>query len=194
MPFILSLFNSETENTMSFKRSFLFAIALCISAIVAVPMAFAVDKDDDITPDSNEHIAYDADSTKSTQSAELEAKFPAEAKEVQAALEAHLNHANTRDLDGYMSDFVVDRMRYPDLEREYAQRAMALKDLHLEIHAVEFALLTKSAATIHTRQISSYVDENGKSHVEDAIISYRWLKNGNDWKIAFTERKHLVAE
>ncbi|MBO4351666.1 MAG: hypothetical protein J6A01_12080 [Proteobacteria bacterium] len=179
---------------MSFKRSFIFAIALCIVTLVTVPAAFAVDKDDDIAPDSDEHIAYDANSTKSAKSTELESKFPAEAKEVQAALEAHINHANARDLDGYMSDFVADRMRYPELEREYAQRAMALKDLHLEVHAVEFALLTKSAATIHTRQISRYTDDKGKPHIEDAVISYRWLKNGNDWKIAFTERKHLVAE
>ena len=179
---------------MNHKRSFLSATILCIAMTIAVPVALAVDKDDDIAPDSDEHIAYDANSTKSAKSAELESKFPAEAKEVQEALEAHLTHANTRDLDGYMSDFVPERMRYPDLEREYAQRAMALKDLHLEIHAVEFALLTKNAATIHTRQISRYTDDSGKPHVEDAVISYRWLKNGNTWKIAFTERKHLVAE
>ena len=179
---------------MNIKHIIPFAAAFCLAMLMIIPMAFAVDKDDDIAPDSNEHIAYNANATKSAQSAELEAKFPTEAKEVQAAFEAHLNHANTRDLDGYMGDFIADRMRYPDLEREYAQRAMALKDLHLEIHAVEFAQLTKNAATIHTRQISRYTDDTGKAHVEDAIISYRWLKNGNTWKIAFTERKHLVAE
>ena len=179
---------------MKGKHRFLFAALLCIAMTMFIPVAFAVDKDDDIAPDSDEHISYSEDSTKSAKSAELEAKFPDEAKEVQEALAAHLNHANSRDIDGYMSDFIPDRMRFPELEREYAQRAMALKDLKLEVHAVEFALLTRTAATIHTRQISRYIDDSGKVHVEDAIISYRWLKSDNSWKIAFTERKHLIAE
>lgn len=168
--------------------------ALLLFAMTAPMSAFAVDKDDDIAPDSEEHIAYDANTVKSAKSSELEAKFPAEAKEVQAALDAHLEHANSRNLDGYMGDFITDRMRYPDLERKYAERAMALKDLKLEVKTVEFAMLTRTSATIHTRQISSYTDEQGQTHIDDAIISYRWLKSGNTWKIAFTERKHLVAE
>ena len=169
-------------------------LAMLFFVLSCAPAAFAVDRDDDIAPDTEEHINYDESTNKSAESQKLEAQFPAEAKEVQKALEAHINHANTRDLDGYMGDFIADKMKYPELEREYAQRAMALKDLKLEVRAVEFTQLTKTAATVHTRQISRYTDDSGHAHVEDAVISYRWLKSGNTWHISFTERKHLVAE
>lgn len=162
---------------------------------ISVP-AFAVDLDDDLKPDTNEHIVYEASATSTAQSAEVEKKFPEEAAQVREAIQHHLNHANTLDIEGYLSDFLPERVRDLELDRDYAQRAMALKGLKLEIHSIEFAKLNRTSATVHTQQIASYVDESGNKIVDDAIISYRWLKDANDqiWKIAFTERKRLVTE
>lgn len=170
--------------------------ALALICLLSLPLhAFAVDRDDDLAADTSEHIGYDTNSAAENMSAKVEAEFPDEAKEVRAALERHLMHANTKDLDGYMSDFMSERMRYPELNKEYAQRAMALKDLKLEVKAIEFQKLTRIAATVHTRQISTYKDESGKPQTDDVIISYRWLKDSKDgvWRIAFTERRRLTA-
>ncbi len=157
-------------------------------------VAMAVDLDDDVSPDTQERIGYDSANDQSV--SEDEAKYPAEAKEVRAAIERHLSHVDAKDLNGYMSDFLKERMRYEALEREYAARALSLKDLKVVVKAVEFQKLSRTAATVHTRQITSYVDETGHPTVDDAIISYRWIKDANDgiWKIAFTERRRLTAE
>ena len=40
-----------------------------------------------------------------------------------------------------------------------------------------------------------YINDDGKKVIDDAIISYRLISNGNsEWKIAFTERKRLIAQ
>ena len=87
-----------------------------------------------------------------------------------------------------------ERIRYPEVEKNYAQRAMALPGMRIEVREVYFSRLTRTAATIHTRQISSYLDADGKRVVHDAIISYRWLKDSTDgvWRVAFTERQHTI--
>lgn len=166
------------------------------SLFILVPCAYAVDLDDDIKPDSNEHIAYDTTNNAVNQTSEVEKKYPDEAKEVREAIERHLNHANTLDLEGYLADFLPERVRYPELDRDFAQRAMAQKDLKLEIHSIEFTKLSRTSATVHTRQIATYIDDQGIQTTDDAIISYRWIKDANDqiWKIAFTERKHLISK
>lgn len=174
-------------------KKFLFLFAL--TAIAWSPNAYAVDKDDDIKQDTDEHIAYDENKTLDT-SAKLEKKFPHDAAQVKEALNNHILHAQTRDLDAYLADFFKDRVRYPDLAREYAQRAMALKNLEIKLLAVEFATLTPQNATVHTRQVTSHTDNNGNTIVDDAIISYRWIKDAadNTWKIGFTERRRLSAQ
>lgn len=169
--------------------------AISFSLFFSCP-ALAIDLDDDIKPDDAEHIAYNADASAADQSQKVESKFPDEAKEVREAIARHLNHANSLDLDGYLSDFLPERVRYPELDREYAQNAMAQKNLKLEIKSIEFQSLNRTSATVHTRQISSYINDKGEHTLHDAIISYRWVKDANDqvWKIAFTERKRLAAE
>jgi hypothetical protein len=94
-----------------------------------------------------------------------------------------------------MADFIAERIKYPELERNYAARAMGLMDLKLDVKAVEFSLLTRTSATVHTRQISTYTDETGQKRMDDAIISYRWLKDAKDgvWRVAFTERRRFQA-
>ena len=169
---------------------------IALSFIFTMPtIAWAVDLDDDIKPDTTEHITYNSQDSTTSQSAEIEKKFPEEAKQVRDALQRHISHANSLDLDGYLSDFLPEKVRYPDLERDYAKRAMELKDLKLEIHSIEFQKLNRTSATVHTRQIASYTDDAGSKIVDDAIISYRWIKDANDqvWRIAFTERKRLVS-
>ena len=177
---------------MRSKILFFFAAAV-FTLCAAVPLAMATDSDDDIKPDDNEKISFDGKET-TEQSAVIESKFPAEAAAIRSLLNGHIDHVSKRDLDGYMNDFVQERMRYPELEREYAQRAMALKALHVEVKAIEFANLSRSSATVHTRQISSYINDSGQKIVDDAIISYRLVTIGKNWKIAFTERRHLTAQ
>ena len=170
-----------------------FCAAALFTLCAAVPLAMATDSDDDIKPDDNEKINFDGKET-TDQSAVIESKFPSEAAAVRALINDHLAHVAKHDLDGYINDFVPDRMRYPELEREYAQRAMSLKDLHIELKAIEFANLSRSSATVHTRQISSYINDAGQKVVDDAIISYRMITTGKTWKIAFTERRRLKAQ
>ena len=162
--------------------------ALFVAMVFASP-AFAVDLDDDVTPDTQEHIASEPDNAKSN---EVEATFPDEAAAIREAVARHVRHANTRDLDGYMGDFLKERIRYYDAEVAYAKRAMALADLQIQIQHISFTKLSRTAATIHTRQISTYTDDHGNPVRHDAIISYRWIKDANDgvWRIAFTERQH----
>ena len=173
-----------------FSVSFLLFSSLCMTS-----PALAIDLDDDIAPDTEEHISYQAAANIPSDNT-YEKQFPQEAKEVRAALDNHFLHANAKDLDAYMSDFLPERIRYMDLERDYASRAMALQNLKLELKAVEFQKLSRTAATIHTRQITSYLDASGQPQIDDAIISYRWIKDSNDgiWKIAFTERRRLTKE
>lgn len=166
-------------------------IAIAIFIVATPATAFAVDRDDDVKIESEDSIAYQQSS--SVASSEIEAKFPKEAKEIRAAHALHVKHAIDKDVDAYMDDFKLERMRYPELEREYAQRAMNLDRLQIEVKAVEFSEITSTSATIHTRQVTQYDDETGTTHIDDAIISYRWIKdaNANAWKIAFTERRRL---
>ena len=175
------------------KQLFFLAMVLGGCLMWTTP-AWAIDRDDDVRADDDEHIAYEASS--SQESAKIEAKFPDEALAIRQAIERHVDHANTRNIDGYMADFLAERLRNPEIERKYATKAMALKDLNLSVHAIEFAALSRTAATVHTRQIASYSLDDGQKHIDDAIISYRWIKDSNDgqWKIASTERRRLTAE
>ena len=63
------------------------------------------------------------------------------------------------------------------------------------VSSIEFSQLSRTAATVHTRQISTYADEAGQNRVDDVIISYRWLKDAKDgvWRVAFTERRRVAA-
>ncbi len=179
---------------MKIIRNILFGLGAAVFSLCALaPLASAVDKDDDIKPDDTEKIAYNGNES-SEKSAEIESKFPAQAKEVREFILSHVAHAQNRELEKYIGDFMADRIRYPELEREYAQRAMNLKDLKLELLAMEFVQLNNTSATVHTRQLSSYTNDHDQKVVDDAIISYRLLKSGDEWKIAFTERRRLVAE
>ena len=172
-------------------KCFVFAAA---AVLVMTGTAWAVDKDDDLKPDDSEHIGYDANAITPNQASEVEAKFPDEAKAVREALARHVAHANQRQIEAYLGDFLKERIRYPELERKYAERAFALESLELTIKAIEFQKLTRTTATIHTRQISKYTDEQGIPRVDDVIISYRWVKDAADgvWRIAYTERKRLT--
>ena len=172
------------------KLMILFAFA----SLAWAPNAYAVDKDDDVKQDTDEHIAYDENETLGA-SAKLEKQFPKEAAQIKEALNNHIMHAQTHDLDAYLADFMPSRVRYPEQAKAYAQRAMALKNLDLKLLAVEFATLTPQNATVHTRQVTSYTDDNGNTIVDDAIISYRWIKDASDniWKIGLTERRRLSA-
>lgn len=154
--------------------------------------AYALDRDDDVGQDTQEHILYEA----SGAGAEIEAKYPEEAARVREALLRHVRHANGRDLDGYMSDFLPERVRYPEEERAYAARAMSLDGLEIEVRAIEFSGLTRTSATVHTRQLSRYRDAAGRAVVDDAVVSYRFLRDSRDgeWRIAFSERRRLGAK
>lgn len=166
---------------------------ICSFLLIFPAEVFGVDRDDDVKIENGDSIAYAQ--TAPTDSDAVEAKFPDEAKEIRAAHAKHVQNAVRKDIDAYMNDFNADRMRYPELEREYAQRAMNLKNLQIEVKAIEFSELTRTSATIHTRQITQYDDDSGIAHIDDAIISYRWIRSGSDpWKIAFTERRRLTAQ
>lgn len=179
---------------MKIVRNILLGLGAAIFSLCALaPLASAVDKDDDIKPDDNEKIAYNGEES-SEKSAEIENKYPTQAQEVREFILSHVTHAQNRELERYIADFMADRIRYPELEREYAQRAMNLKDLKLELLAMEFVQLNSTTATVHTRQLSTYTNDHNQKVVDDAIISYRLIKSDNGWKIAFTERRRLVAE
>ena len=179
---------------MKILRNLIFGLGAAIFTLcAAAPIASAIDRDDDLKPDENEKISYTGEES-SEKSAEIESKFPTQAKEVREFIANHVAHAQNHEIDNYMNDFNADRIRHPELEREYAQRAMALKDLNLQLVAIEFVQLSEKSATVHTRQISSYTNDKGQKVVDDAIISYRIQKRDNAWKIAFTERRRLVAE
>ena len=179
---------------MKLLQKVLFGLGVVVFSLCAsAPLVWAVDKDDDLRPDENDKIGYTGHES-SAQSAEIENQFPAQAQEIRLFITEHVAHAQNRDIDKYMADFMAERMRYPELEREYAERAMALKGLKLELLAMEFVQLSATSATVHTRQLSEYINDAGQKVVDDAIISYRVLKNNDAWKIAFTERRRLVAD
>lgn len=171
------------------KRTFFVLFAASLAAIPAT--VYAIDRDDDVKTESEDSISYQQ--AASTASAALETKYPQKTKEIRDAHALHIKHALDKDIDAYMNDFNLERMRFPDLEREYAQRAMNLPNLQIEVKAVEFSEITLNSVTIHTRQITRYTDEAGMPQIDDAIISYRWVRDAHSqaWKIAFTERRRL---
>lgn len=175
------------------SKYFIFGLAAVIFGLCAAAPGFALDGDDEIKPDNPEERI--ADEATTAESAKIEAKFPQEAQEIREAIARHVKNANDKNLDAYMADFISERIRYPEIERKYAERAMSLTDLKLDVHTIEFSNLTRAAATVHTRQISTYTDETGQKQIDDAIISYRWLKDAKDgvWRVAFTERRRLTA-
>lgn len=176
-----------------FSKYFIFGFVAVIFGLCSALPAFALDGDDEIKPDNPEERI--ADKATTAESAKVEAKFPQEAKEIRDAIALHVQNANSKNLDAYMADFIAERIKYPELERNYAARAMGLMDLKLDVKAVEFSQLTRTSATVHTRQISTYIDETGQKRMDDAIISYRWLKDAKDgvWRVAFTERRRFQA-
>lgn len=177
-----------------FLKHLLKPIMTASMVLFAAAPVFALDGDDEIKPDNpEERIAYEPTNA---ESAKVERKFPTEAQEIRDAIARHVKNANDKNIDAYMNDFISERIRHADLERDYAQRAMQLAQLKLEIEAIEFDKLARTTATVHTRQMSTYTDEAGKKHRDHAIISYRWMKDATDgvWRIAFTERRRIVAE
>lgn len=176
----------------AFKVSFLL---LSVGLLALSPSSFAQDKDDDINPIDLDRIAF-AESLDAAGRAQLEAQYPKEAQEVRAFIASHIEHANTKALEAYIGDFHAPRYRYPELEREYAQRVMSLPGLRIEVRSIEIVILQPRAATLHVRQAASYTDEASRTKVDDAIISYRLQKNNEDdrWVILATDRKRWVSK
>ena len=83
------------------KQLFFLAMVLGGCLMWTTP-AWAIDRDDDVRADDDEHIAYEASS--SQESAKTEAKFPDEALAIRQAIERHVDHANTRNIDGHMAE------------------------------------------------------------------------------------------
>lgn len=171
--------------------SLLFSMGLLLLSSVV----FAQDKDDDITESDEERLVY-AGSLAQEARAEIEAQYPNEAKEVRAFIASHVEHANAKAIEAYLADFHPPRYQYPELEREYAERVMALKDLNIEVRAIEIVKLQPRAAILHVRQLASYLNENSEAMLDDAIISYRLQKNHEDdrWVILASDRKRLVSK
>lgn len=172
---------------MRLKTFILILILGCIPSI-----GFGQDKDDELRPDETEHMA-DVKTTAGA-SAELESKHPEASSQIRAFLSGHMLHANSKDVDAYLSDFLTERVRRPDLQREYVERAMGLKDLSMRLVSIEFAQIQASSAIVHTRQISTYQNEAGEKVVDEVMLSY-WLvlDQENAWKILSTERRRLSA-
>ena len=128
-------------------------------------------------------------------SAQVEAQNPEAAAEIRQFVTEHVAHANSKDIDVYLNDFFMERQRRPDLLREYSERAMALKDLSIELRAIEFVQIQQNAATLHTRQISTYINNKNEHVVDDVVLSYRLLRDqAGAWKILLTERRRLTAQ
>lgn len=169
------------------NKSFMTGLILLM---MSLQPALAQDKDDDLKPDETKHLeASDEAST------DVEQKNPKVAAELRQFIADHVKHANTKDIDAYMNDFDLSQQKHPELLREYSERAMALPNLKIEVLAIEFAKIQKEAATIHTRQRSSYTNEHGVSVIDDVILSYRLVRDAqHSWKILFTERRRLSAQ
>jgi len=153
----------------------------------------AQDKDDELKPTDHPKLSFNPHASPES-SVSLENQFPELAAEIRAFITTHVSRAHSRDIDGYMSDFVPTRLRYPEIQRDYVERAMALEDLQLSLVAIEFQQIQPRSATLHTRQIATYRDEHGQTVVDDAIISYRLQKTDSQWQIQFTERRRLAVE
>lgn len=155
----------------SLSKYFIFGLAAVLFALCTATPVFALDGDDEIKPDNAEEKI--ADEATTAESAKIESKYPQEAKEVREAIARHISNANSKNLEAYMSDFISERMKYPELEKKYAERAMSQTGLKLDIRAIEFSQLSRTSATVHTRQLSTYTDEGGQNRMDDVIISYR---------------------
>ena len=170
-------------------------LSFAIIILLCVPGSFstvaAQDKDDDLKPDQTQHIEK---VEQIASSAEIEKQNPEAAAQIREFLRQHIEHANSGDVEIYMGDFLIARIKQVEELREYTKRAMQLKNLKIEQLAVEFAQIQPKAATVHTRQRSSYINEHGDVIVDDVILSYRLQKNDDDqWKILMTERQRLSA-
>lgn len=167
------------------KNIFLSAL-LFLSCVQPV---MAQDKDDELKPDETKRL-----DTADEPGVGIEQTDPEAAAEVRKFLIEHIAHANQKDIEAYMGDFDLSQQKQPEHLREYSERAMALPNLKIEILAIEFAKLQKQAATVHTRQRSSYTNAQGVTVIDDVILSYRFVRNDqNAWKILFTERRRLSA-
>jgi len=176
-----------------FRQLAIFIFFVQIGAGLWMSPLLAQDKDDELKPTDHPKLSFDPHASPES-SASLENQFPEQAAEIRAFIAAHVSRAHARDIDGYMSDFVPTRLRHPEIQRDYAERAMALEDLQLSLVAIEFQQIQPRSATLHTRQIATYRDEHGQPVVDDAIISYRLQKTDSQWQIQFTERRRLAVE
>ena len=164
--------------------------ALCTLLALCPFHALAQDKDDDLKPDDTEHIEM-----QDSVSSEVEAQFPKEAAEIRAFLNDHIAHANALDADAYLADLLLEKQKKIDLVKDYTSRALAMPGLKLELLAIEFAQIQPRAATIHTRQRSSYTNDQNERVIDDVIVSYRLMRDDkNAWKILFTERRRLSVQ
>jgi len=164
-------------------------IGLTLTALILLAPGnlFAQDKDDDLKPDQTQRIEAQV-----SDSAAVEKQNPTAAAEIRAFLNAHLEHANALDVDAYVSDIYLEKQRRPDLIKDYTKRAFGLKNLRLQLLSIEFAQIQERAATIHTRQRSTYTSEAGENVVDDVIVSYKLMRDdSNAWKILLTERRRL---
>lgn len=169
------------------KKSLLTGLVLLM---LSIQPALAQDKDDDLKPDETKHLDVSDEAAVG-----VEQQNPKAAAELRQFIADHVMHANTKNIEAYMNDFDLSQQKHPELLREYSERAMALKNLKIEVLAIEFAKIQTEAATIHTRQRSSYTTENGTNIIDDVILSYRLVRDDqHSWKILFTERRRLSAQ
>lgn len=172
-----------------------FSLLSCLLALCFSLDALAQDKDDELCVTDTEQIVYSG-SLEADARAALEAQYPKESQALKDFILTHVEHANSKDIDAYMADFHAPRYRYPELEREYAERVMRLSDLSIEVRAIEIVKIQPRAASLHVRQLASYKNENAEVIIDDAIISYRLQKRHQDgrWVILLSDRKRLVSK
>ncbi|MFA5625583.1 MAG: nuclear transport factor 2 family protein [Bradymonadales bacterium] len=161
----------------------------CALLCIALP-AFALDGDDELkVEEKSESLRFDPVAAKPEGISPQEA-YPEQAAAVQQLIEKHVAAANAGDLEAYLDCFHED-ISGAKLQRAYAERVIKTPKLVLELLAIDFQIIQKRAAVVHTRQRAHYTID-GSNIIDDAIITYRVKEQRGRWQIVGTDRKRLV--
>lgn len=113
--------------------------------------------------------------------------------EERAAIETliwgHVEHVNTRNLDGYMADF----RKGSEVHLSYAKRVIEELEPSLELLSFDISAFNKTTATVLVVQ-RAHLTESGTPRVDVVELTYRLRKIDPGWKIDSTSRTPLLPE
>lgn len=109
---------------------------------------------------------------------------------LEAFVTAHIEHANSGDLEAYLADFISDHNDAARI-RAYSERLLLDSAVQIELVELEVMVVRRDTAKVRAVQRTRWTDEQGRARLDQAQLNYSLRRVGDAWRIVGTTRERV---